>query len=88
MDEEIEATLKKLDFKKKMEDAAKYFTPELIQQLSQYDPGTYPRECCKSMLIILAGEKREYRWFKAKQMFEDADEFLAKLKGFDVDSLE
>jgi len=53
-----------------------------------YDPGTYPRECCKSLQILLNGEKKEYRWFKAKMMMEKGGEFLERLRAFDVNSLE
>jgi len=88
LEEEIEVTIEKLELKKKIEEAANYFTVEYIQQLSQYDPGTYPRECCKSLLIILNGERREYRWFKARQMFENEAEFIEKMKNFDLNSLE
>jgi len=39
----------------------------------------------KSLLIIVKGEKKEYRWFKAQMMLEKEEEFLKMFKEFDLE---
>jgi len=42
-------------------------------------------EVLKSLLIIVMGEQKEYRWFKCQMMLENEDLFLKKLKEFDLE---
>jgi len=76
LDGEMDKALKELKFEEKIKEAADYFKEDQIKQMLSYDPGKYPRECCKSLQIILNGEKKEYRWFKAKMMMEKEAEFI------------
>ena len=39
----------------------------------------------KSLLIIVKGEQKEYRWFKAQMMLENEEEFLKMFKEFDLE---
>lgn len=85
LDAEVEKTIEKMELKKKIKENADHYTIDIIKQLGQHNPGTYPMEVLKSLLIIVMGEQKEYRWFKCQMMLENEDVFLKKLKEFDLE---
>lgn len=70
LDTAVDYAIQKLDLKKKIKQSADAITVEIVKQMCQNNPGTYPLEVLKSLLIIVWGEKKKYEWFKVQMMLE------------------
>merc|ERR1719450_1641252 len=47
LDAEVEKTIEKMELKKKIKESADHYTTDIIKQLGQHNPGTYPMEVLK-----------------------------------------